>query len=171
MKTKTLAYLAHPLGPYGPQRDANREAASKIMAELQAEHKDRVFIASWITLSGQWSETPENRKLGLECDLAALEHCQEIWLAGPEISKGMRIELDHAMGLGLRVIDLTHTLDRKTVIARSSPFNARYLTAIESRIWATTYGSQYASGQLPIRCAEMANTAVTDFRALYPETE
>jgi hypothetical protein len=115
LKTKKLAYLAHPLGPDGPQRDANREAASKIMADLQAKHQDRVFVASWITLSGQWSETPENRKLGLECDLALLEHCQEIWLAGPEISNGMRVELDHAMGLGLRVIDQTYTLERKTV--------------------------------------------------------
>lgn len=112
---KTLAYLAHPLGPDGPKRDANRVAASKILADLQAKHQDRVFVASWITLSGQWSETPENRKLGLECDLALLEHCQEIWLAGPEISKGMHLELAHARSMGLRVIDQTYTLDRKTV--------------------------------------------------------
>lgn len=73
-------------------------------------------MASWITLSGQWSETPDNRKLGLECDIALLEHCQEIWLAGPEISKGMRIELDEAIRLGLKVIDRTYTLDRTTVL-------------------------------------------------------
>lgn len=171
MKSKTLACLAHPLGPDGPQRDANREAASKILAKLQAQHQDRVFVASWITLSGQWSETPENRKLGLECDLALLEHCQEIWLAGPEISKGMRIELDHAVALGLRVIDETYTLDRTTILARSSPFNARYLTAIESRIWASTYGSVYAQGRACLAAAKMADEAVKEFRSLYPENE
>lgn len=85
------------------------------MADLQLENPGRVFVASWITLSGQWSETPENRKLGLGCDLALLEHCQEIWLTGPEISKGMAIELDFAKAQGLRVIDRTYTLDRKTV--------------------------------------------------------
>jgi hypothetical protein len=116
LKAKTLAYLAHPLGPDGPQREANRAAASKILADLQLKYQDRVFVASWITLSGQWSETPKNRKLGLGCDLALLEHCQEIWLAGPEISKGMQIELDFAKAQGLRVIDETYTLDRETVI-------------------------------------------------------
>lgn len=49
--------------------------------------------------------------------------------------------------------------------------NPRYLTQIESRIWAAVFAEAYANAYPPIRCAEMAHAAVKDFRALYPETE
>jgi hypothetical protein len=105
--SRPLCYMAHPLGPDGPTREANRAAASAMLAQLQEANPERVFIASWITLSGQWPETDHYRKLGLQGDLDSLEHCQEIWLTGPKISDGMRKELDHAVSLGLRVVDIT----------------------------------------------------------------
>ena len=108
---KYLCYIAHPLGA-GSDRAANIEAATLMLAGLQHANPGRVFVASWITLARVWPEDVEHRALGIAADLALLEHCQEIWLTGPHISPGMRIELDHAQKRGLRVVDLS--LDRKT---------------------------------------------------------
>lgn len=56
-------------------------------------------------------------------------------------------------------------------IERRCNLNPRFLTAIESRIWATVYGSVYAQGRHHDACVSMANAAVAEFRQAYPETE
>ena len=112
--TRKLCYIAHPLGQAG-DRERNRRSAGSIMATLQQEHPDRVFVASWITLAEYWSETPALREMGLKADLALIEHCEEIWLCGSRISPGMQLELDHAIRCGLHVVDKTYTMDRETV--------------------------------------------------------
>lgn len=109
-----LCYVAHPLGA-GEDRAANIEAATTVLAELQWENPDRVFVASWITLARRWPEDSKHRAAGISADLDLLVHCQEIWLVGPRISPGMTIELEHARKHGLRVVDLTLTLSRETV--------------------------------------------------------
>jgi hypothetical protein len=112
--TRKLCYLAHPLGQAG-DREQNRRNAGRILAQLQTEEPTRVFVASWITLAEYWSETPAEREAGLHADLALIEHCDEIWLCGNRISPGMQIELEHARKCGLRVVDRTYTLERRTV--------------------------------------------------------
>lgn len=49
--------------------------------------------------------------------------------------------------------------------------NPRGLTAIESRIWAATYGAMYSMGRTREDCSHFAWAAVKDFRALYPEID
>jgi hypothetical protein len=47
-------------------------------------------------------DNPHDRNLGLAIDLLALDRCDEIWLCGPVLSRGMSIELDHAKTIHLR---------------------------------------------------------------------
>ena len=99
-----VVYLAHPLGA-GPDRKANRANAARWVAWATLVHRVAV-VADWITLSGELSE--EHRELGLRCDLALIDRCDEIWLVGGRVSPGMQIELDHARTGDLVVVDLTH---------------------------------------------------------------
>jgi hypothetical protein len=63
--------------------------------------------ADWIVLSGVWDESPENRELGIACDLAHVERCDYLVLVGGRVSPGMRIEATHAVSCGIPVYDLT----------------------------------------------------------------
>ncbi len=90
-----MVYVAHPLGPDGPVRAANREAAAKWCGAL-AKHYRVSVCADWIVLSGVWNETPDLRTLWLTLDLIQVSRCDEIWLTGPRVSEGMSIEGAHA---------------------------------------------------------------------------
>lgn len=105
--SKKVVYIAHPLGG-GPDREQNRRNASQWVA--WAARRGVAPIADWIILSGEFDECPENRALGLSIDLALIERCQELWLVGGRISPGMAIERDHAIAMGVRVLDFTKTL-------------------------------------------------------------
>lgn len=104
--SKKVVYVAHPLGAH-PDRERNRAQAARWCAWL-AEHFDIAPQAPWIVLSGIWQETPELRDRGLACDLATIDACAEVWMVGPRISPGMRLEAEHAYSLGKRVRDLTN---------------------------------------------------------------
>lgn len=98
-----VVYLAHPLGA-DADRQQNRANAARWVAWATLVHRVAV-VADWITLSGQLSE--DHRELGLQCDLALIDRCDEIWLVGGRISPGMAIERDHAAAHGKPVMDLT----------------------------------------------------------------
>jgi hypothetical protein len=98
-------YIAHPLGS-GPERELNRQRAAKWVA--WAARQGVAPVADWIILSGEWSETPENRERGLLIDCALVALCDEVWLVGGRVSTGMQIEADAARCAGRRVVDLTH---------------------------------------------------------------
>ena len=101
---KKVVYLAHPLGS-GEDREQNRANAARWVAWVTLAYNVAV-VADWIVLSGQLSE--EHRELGLECDKALIERCDEVWLVGGRISPGMAIESEHALTRGKRIVDLTH---------------------------------------------------------------
>lgn len=108
-----LVYIAHILTGDGTPEDqqANRERASRWCA--WAARKGVSPVATWIVLSSQWPETPENRSLGIACDLAAIERCNELWVCGEigddDRSKGIQAERDHALKRGVSVsLILTH---------------------------------------------------------------
>ena len=107
MKRKAI-YLAHPLNaPTREGIEANRAAAGAWAAFL-ARHFNVAPECSWVTLTGQWEETEENRKLGIECDLALVGCCRELVMVGPRISSGMLIEATHAVTeVGMPVYNLT----------------------------------------------------------------
>ncbi len=51
---------------------------------------------------------PEERNSGIECGLAFMEMCDEVWAyTGNGVSDGMRREIAHARDLGKPVIELT----------------------------------------------------------------
>lgn len=87
----THVYIAHRLT--SPDRDANIEAAGRLMAAL-ADRLPIVPHCSWITLARYWDES--KREKGLAIDLAQIARCDELWLTGPEVSSGMRVESEGA---------------------------------------------------------------------------
>lgn len=105
MSKPRLTYIAHPLGS-GPDREQNRENAARWVAWAALQGANPV--ATWITLSGIWEESPELRGKGLALDCALVECCTEVWLLGGRVSPGMAIEAEHARKCGVRVVDLTH---------------------------------------------------------------
>ena len=91
-----IVYLCHPLNaPTREGIDANRLNASRWMAWLAREFPIAP-VASWITLSAEWPETPENRARGLEIDKALVARCDETWMVGGRISEGMKVEAEAA---------------------------------------------------------------------------
>jgi len=96
-----VVYVAHALSG---DREGNREKAAKWVANL-AMRFDIAPIADWIILSGQWDEGA--RALGLSIDCALIEKCNEVWLVGESISKGMLVEVVHATKQGILVHDFT----------------------------------------------------------------
>jgi len=61
---------------------------------------------SWITLTWGADETPEGRAVGLECDVAQVVRCDELWLCGPVVSPGMLTEEAAAREAGVPVFRL-----------------------------------------------------------------
>jgi hypothetical protein len=99
-----LTYIAAPLA--GPDRDVNIARALRWVA-WAAQQPGVVPVATWISLTQVWHETPENRTRGLALDCSLIERCGRLWLVGGRISAGMAIEAEHARSCGIDVRDLT----------------------------------------------------------------
>ena len=46
---------------------------------------------------------PAQRNMGMQAGLELLSRCDELWVCGPEISAGMRKEIQFAKGLGIPI--------------------------------------------------------------------
>lgn len=99
-----VVYCAHQLGA-GPDREQNRANAAKWCAWISS--LGFAPVAGWIILSGEWSESADNRSMGLAIDVALVGRCDEVWLVGGRVSAGMEIEGAAALRLGKPVYDLT----------------------------------------------------------------
>jgi hypothetical protein len=95
---KRLVYVAHPLGD-GEDRPRNIVRASKWVA--WAAEQGVAPTCTWIVLATQWDESRRDEELAI--DLALIERCDEVWLCGPRVSKGMNIEATHAKTKGIPV--------------------------------------------------------------------
>lgn len=113
--TRKLVYIAHRLA--GPEHAQNRASAAKWVA-WAAVNMGVSPIADWIILSGELDES--YRELGLECDLAAVERCEEVWLVGGVVSPGMRKEAMFARSRGIHVYDLSWMGPLPPVVTRAS---------------------------------------------------
>jgi hypothetical protein len=106
-RKRRVVYLAAPLtAPTREGIEQNRKNGARWAAFL-VEHFNVAVECTWIVLTGELEETPANRKRGLECDLALVERCDELWMVGGRVSGGMQVESDHARKRGMRVVDLT----------------------------------------------------------------
>lgn len=116
-KKREVIYVCHPLNaPTREGIDANRKEAAKWAAFL-ATYFHVAPECSWIVLTGEFDETPENRKRGLEIDLALVERCDEVVMVGPRVSDGMLLESEHARKLGKPVANLTRLSREPKTIA------------------------------------------------------
>lgn len=89
-------YIAHQLSAATREGiERNRANAAKWTAWL-ARNFPIAPVCTWITLTGEWDESPENRARGLEIDKALVRLCGEAWFVGGLVSGGMRIESDVA---------------------------------------------------------------------------
>jgi hypothetical protein len=109
---RKFIYVAHPLGA-GPDRTKNLLDAAAWCAWV-ADQRDvdggmLIPIAPWISVAAHWPET--RRDEGLALDLATIDRCDEVWLCGPRVSPGMRIEAEHARAIGLPVRRVLGWLD------------------------------------------------------------
>lgn len=101
-----VCYIAAPLSaPTREEMDENRARAARWVA--WAARRGVAPVADWIILSGQLSETQENRELGLQIDCCIIERCDEIWLVAGRVSSGMGVESSHATLHGILIRDLT----------------------------------------------------------------
>lgn len=101
-----LVYMAHPVA--GDVK-GNIERATILLSALKIKHEmTHQIIAPWIHEVTIFDDAdPEQRRRGLDkCrDMIAL--CDELWLCGPEISGGMRQELEHARANEVQVLNMT----------------------------------------------------------------
>lgn len=116
---RRAVYVAHQLSaPTREGIDANRKEAARWAAFL-AKHFDVAPECSWIVLTGEWDETEENRRTGIDVDLALVACCRELVMVGPRVSSGMLTESQEALRLGLPVFDLTGLPRDPEVVALS----------------------------------------------------
>ena len=96
-------YLAHPYSA-GSRNRANALAWCVWLFENGFSPS-----ANWLLLVNQLEETPENREIGLACDIDQVAR-QDVFLAvGRRVSDGMWREMDAAVDAGVPVINATGT--------------------------------------------------------------
>lgn len=110
-------YLAHPVAGDVP---GNLARAKRWLPWLFRRAPTLVIVAPWIleleTLPLR-DTNPDERRLGLERNLAALQRCEGAILVGGRISAGMLVEARHAYARGLRVFDMTMLGDEPPDVA------------------------------------------------------
>ena len=95
-------YIAHPLGG-NDRRERNRRIAQRWV--VWAAESGVVPYATWTILAMAWDES--RREQGLQIDFAQISRCDELWLVGGRVSPGMSLERDHALNIGVKVVDMT----------------------------------------------------------------
>lgn len=104
-KGMKVVYMAHPVAG---NVDDNLIKARAWFKWIEDKYTNVVVVANWILeceLFGD--EDPKARERGIRRSCAVLERCDELWLVGPHISKGMAEERDRAAAKEMRIRDLT----------------------------------------------------------------
>lgn len=99
----TVVWLAHPYGGHPWNLDNARAWLHWALVNFPGVCP----IAPWITTCEVLDET--HRARGMDVNLTTISRCDEVWLCGNEATPGMLREAVEAMGMGLIVIDFTHT--------------------------------------------------------------
>jgi len=102
-----LVYIAHPLG--GNVQENLKLAGQWVRwaSRLQGIVPIAPYFQSVVAFS---ESTPEEREEGFQHGLKVLQYCQELWICGETISRGMQRELDYALRWQIPVI---HHEERK----------------------------------------------------------
>lgn len=110
-----VVYLAHPVAG---DVAANLISGKQWFRWCYSLALDAVFIAPWIQTIEILCEDdgdPAIRARAMDRNIAVLRRCNELWLCGPTVSRGMQIEANAARESGVQVRDFTgHAPDRTT---------------------------------------------------------
>lgn len=112
MKKMKVVYIAHPVA--GDKRTNIRKIVDLVRG-INLLSDDIVpsvpYLADLFALD---DKSPMERERGIKNSIAVLTagHISELWLFGPEISSGMRLEIEAALTYGIPV----WVMDRETVI-------------------------------------------------------
>ena len=94
-----LIYVA---SPYAGDIERNTEFAKKACWFVMNE--GHAFFAPHLLYPQVLDEhDSDDRQLGLDMGKAALAHCDELWVFGDTVSRGMQSEIDTARKLGIPV--------------------------------------------------------------------
>lgn len=103
-KDSKLIYVA---SPYAGDIEKNVEfAKSACRAVVRAGH---VFYAPHLMLPSLYSDDiPDERQISLDIGLYMIPKCDELWVFGTRISRGMKGEIEEAnrLGIPVRQVDL-----------------------------------------------------------------
>jgi len=100
-------YLAAPVSAPTAEDMGLNLVNAEIWLEHLVRHTPWAVCAPWLPYVSILDEAT-HRERGMRDNLAILSRCDAIALVGGRLSPGMKLELDHAVALGLPVIDLLH---------------------------------------------------------------
>lgn len=94
--TNILRPLVYVCSPYAGNIEGNTERA-KSYSRFAVMERNVIAFAPHLLLPLYLSEDdPEERELALSMDLAFLTRCDELWVFGENITRGMQKEIDKA---------------------------------------------------------------------------
>lgn len=95
------AYICHP---YSDNPLQNRLDVLNIVTKLHMYYSSYIFLAPHLYFPQfMANHTSEDYKKAMNACLGLLEKCDELWVFGSALSKGMRMELQLALDLGLEI--------------------------------------------------------------------
>jgi len=112
-----VCYMAHPVrGDVAGNIAKAKRWLSWLQRVSDGLDERRAFVAPWIdwTDLGIDDDSDEKQRArALARDVAIVKRCDEIWLVGPRMSEGMKIEMDAAKSSGVIV--------RAALLGKSDP--------------------------------------------------
>ncbi len=102
-----VIYMAHPLGG---DVLGNLARAKEWYRWCYSLGLDAVFLTPWmqtLELLAEDDADPATRSRAMDRNVAVLRKCDELWLCGLTMSRGMQIEANAARESGVKVRDFT----------------------------------------------------------------
>lgn len=108
-----LVYVCSPLKG---DCEKNIEKARKYCKEIIEKYPDSIPIAPHIYFTQFLDDEKErDREIGMRVGLGLLDRCRELWVFAKNPSEGMKTEIQHALKMGITVVDGFKMLEDKGV--------------------------------------------------------
>lgn len=106
---KMLVYVA---SPYAGDTEYNIEFAKQACRTVM--ESGHAFFAPHLLYPAILDDAaPEQREIGMEMGISVLSRCDELWVFGDTISKGMQAEIDAANHMGIPVQYMTLVMEQE----------------------------------------------------------
>lgn len=103
-----IYYVAHPVGPDGPERVANIARVKEWVRWLIHARRGDAFSVPWLPYVEVLTESPDHRERGMRDGMEMLRRCDAIVLVGGRLSPGMAAELREAKHRKMAELDLLY---------------------------------------------------------------